>query len=189
VRARGARSAGRPGGDAGRSFAHACRFSGVKSGGAFHRLERHDRVRVGSLELSLGNLLAFGITLWISIVLAQLVRFFLQEGLAERGLARGVPTAISRTAFYVLVGVGGDRGGGRLGDTASARAAVAAAGFPPGPSPSLQPPLRPSSASGECRPRIGPWNPGGRGSPSRLTQVTRKPWRSAPTASKAEPAR
>jgi hypothetical protein len=25
-------------------------------------------------------------------------------------------------------------------------------GFPPGPSPSLQPPLRPSSASGECRP-------------------------------------
>ena len=64
------------------------------------------RVRVGSLDLSLGDLLAFAITLWIAVLLARLVRFVLEEGLANRGLARGVPTAISRTASYVVVGVG-----------------------------------------------------------------------------------
>jgi len=64
------------------------------------------RVRVGSLDLSLGDLLAFGITLWIAVLLGRLVRFILEEGLANRGLARGVPTAISRTASYVVVGVG-----------------------------------------------------------------------------------
>lgn len=38
--------------------------------------------------------------------MARLVGFFLAEGLANRGLARGVPTAISRTASYVVIGMG-----------------------------------------------------------------------------------
>ncbi len=64
------------------------------------------RVRVGSLDVSLGDVLAFALTLWIAVLLARLVGFLLEEGLANRGLARGVPTAISRTAAYVVVGIG-----------------------------------------------------------------------------------
>ncbi len=64
------------------------------------------RVRVGSLDLSLGDLLAFAFTLWIAILLSRLVAFGLEEGLANRGLARGVPAAISRTASYAVIAVG-----------------------------------------------------------------------------------
>ncbi|MGZ6078028.1 MAG: mechanosensitive ion channel family protein [Myxococcaceae bacterium] len=64
------------------------------------------RVKVGSLDLSPGDLLAFAITLWIAILLSRLVSFLLEEGLANKGLARGVPAAISRTASYAVVAVG-----------------------------------------------------------------------------------
>ena len=64
------------------------------------------RARTGSLDLSLGDVLAFVVTLWISVLLGQLVGFVLDEGLKTRGLGRGVHTAISRTASYVVVAVG-----------------------------------------------------------------------------------
>jgi small-conductance mechanosensitive channel len=64
------------------------------------------RVKVGSLDLSLGDVLAFAITLWISVLLSRLLSFVLEEGLANKGLARGVPAAISRTASYAVVAVG-----------------------------------------------------------------------------------
>ncbi|HUM11971.1 MAG TPA: mechanosensitive ion channel domain-containing protein [Myxococcaceae bacterium] len=62
--------------------------------------------RVGALDLSLGDVLAFAVTLWVAVLLGRLVGFVLEEGLANRGLARGVPTAISRTATYAVVAIG-----------------------------------------------------------------------------------
>lgn len=64
------------------------------------------RVKVGSLDLSPGDLLAFAITLWVAVLLSRLVSFLLEEGLSNKGLARGVPAAISRTAGYAVVAVG-----------------------------------------------------------------------------------
>ncbi len=64
------------------------------------------RARVGSLDLSLGDVLAFAITLWIAVLLGRLVGFVLSEGLKTRDLGRGVHTAISRTATYAVVAVG-----------------------------------------------------------------------------------
>ena len=64
------------------------------------------RARMGSLDLSLGDVLAFVITLWIAVLLGRLVGFVLSEGLKTRGLGRGVHTAISRTATYVVVAAG-----------------------------------------------------------------------------------
>ena len=64
------------------------------------------RARVGALDLSLGDILAFGITLWISVLLGRLVGFLLEHGLTNRGLARGMPAAISRSAMYAVIAVG-----------------------------------------------------------------------------------
>jgi potassium efflux system protein len=64
------------------------------------------RARMGSLDLSLGDVLAFVITLWIAVLLGRLVGFVLSEGLKTRGLGRGVHTAISRTATYAVIAVG-----------------------------------------------------------------------------------
>jgi small-conductance mechanosensitive channel len=62
---------------------------------------------VGSLRVSLGDLVAFGVTLWIAIVLSRLVRFVLDEGvLPAMPLGRGVPGAISKTAQYAVMGLG-----------------------------------------------------------------------------------
>ncbi|HSP18157.1 MAG TPA: mechanosensitive ion channel domain-containing protein, partial [Myxococcaceae bacterium] len=64
------------------------------------------RAKVGSLDVSLGDVLAFAITLWAAVLLSRLVSFLLEEGLSNRGLARGVPAAISRTAAYAVVAIG-----------------------------------------------------------------------------------
>jgi small-conductance mechanosensitive channel len=64
------------------------------------------RARAGSLDLSLGDVLAFAITLWIAVLLGRLVGFVLSEGLKTRGLGRGVHTAISATATYAVVAAG-----------------------------------------------------------------------------------
>jgi len=64
------------------------------------------RLRVGGLDVSLGDLIAFGVTLWVSVLLARLLTFLLEEGLEGRGLPRGVPAAISKTTGYLVAGVG-----------------------------------------------------------------------------------
>ena len=64
------------------------------------------RLHVGGLDVSLGDVAAFSITLWLSVLVARLLSFALEEGLEGRGLPRGVPAAISKTATYVVVAVG-----------------------------------------------------------------------------------
>jgi potassium efflux system protein len=64
------------------------------------------RLQVGGLDVSLGDVVAFGVTLWVSVLLARLLAFSLEEGLEGRGLPKGIPAAISRTAQYVVVAIG-----------------------------------------------------------------------------------
>ncbi len=59
---------------------------------------------VGSLRISLGDILSFGITVWLAFVLSRFVRFVLQEDVYPRvTLAGGIPYAISTMAHYVIL--------------------------------------------------------------------------------------
>ena len=62
---------------------------------------------IGSVSLSLGSILAFFITLWITFLFSRLIRFLLQdEILTHFELPRGVPGAISMIVRLVLIFVG-----------------------------------------------------------------------------------
>ncbi|MGE5523946.1 MAG: mechanosensitive ion channel domain-containing protein [Rhodospirillaceae bacterium] len=62
---------------------------------------------VGSLRLSLGDVLAFALTVWAAFIVSRLVRFLLEEDVYPRvHLARGLPYAISTMAHYVILVVG-----------------------------------------------------------------------------------
>jgi small-conductance mechanosensitive channel len=65
------------------------------------------RLKVGELDVALGDLAAFAVTLAAAIGLARLVRFVLDEAVFTGvDLPRGVPIAISKTAQYALVALG-----------------------------------------------------------------------------------
>jgi potassium efflux system protein len=65
------------------------------------------RLRFGGLDVSLGDLAAFVITLYASILLARLLRFGLEAGLGKNPrLHAGVPSAIAKTVGYLMVGLG-----------------------------------------------------------------------------------
>src|SRR5262249_26175972 len=65
------------------------------------------RIKVGGLDLALGDLVAFGITLWVAVFLARAIRFVLDETvLPSLSLSRESAAAISTTAKYVVVGIG-----------------------------------------------------------------------------------
>lgn len=62
---------------------------------------------VGSLDVSLGNVLAFGITVWAAFLLSRFAHFVLEEDVYPRlTLARGVPYAVSTMLRYVILLVG-----------------------------------------------------------------------------------
>jgi potassium-dependent mechanosensitive channel len=65
------------------------------------------RLKVGGLDLALGDVVAFAITLWIAIWLSRAIKFLLDEAaLPSFGVTRGTATAISTTATYAVVGIG-----------------------------------------------------------------------------------
>jgi len=65
------------------------------------------RLLVGGLDVTLGNVVAFAVTLALAVALSRTVRFLLDEGLfAEVTLPRGIPAAISTTVQYVLLLLG-----------------------------------------------------------------------------------
>ncbi len=65
------------------------------------------RLRFGGLDVSLGDLAAFGVALWLSILLARLLRVGLEAWLdRDAKLPAGVPVAISKTVGYAVVGMG-----------------------------------------------------------------------------------
>lgn len=65
------------------------------------------KVGMGSLELSLGRLLAFAITAWAAFLISKFLRFLLEEDVYHRfRLERGLPYAISTMLHYSILLVG-----------------------------------------------------------------------------------
>jgi small-conductance mechanosensitive channel len=65
------------------------------------------RLQVGGLDVSLGDLVAFALTLWLSVQFARLLRVGLEAWLDREGrLPPGVAVAISKTVAYAVVGLG-----------------------------------------------------------------------------------
>jgi small-conductance mechanosensitive channel len=59
------------------------------------------RLELGELSLSLGNVLAFGLTIWLAMLFSRAVRYLLDEDVFPRmRLPRGVPAAISASIQY-----------------------------------------------------------------------------------------
>jgi potassium efflux system protein len=64
-------------------------------------------LKVGSLSIALGDVIAFLLTLWLSILLSRFIRFVLNEDVLPRlTLPRGVPGAISFIAYNFILIVG-----------------------------------------------------------------------------------
>jgi small-conductance mechanosensitive channel len=62
---------------------------------------------VGSFSLSLGQVIAFGLTIWASILASRFIRFLLQEDVYPRlYLAKGLPYAISTVLHYAILLIG-----------------------------------------------------------------------------------
>jgi small-conductance mechanosensitive channel len=62
---------------------------------------------IGSLNISLGDILLFFITIWLSVILSRFIRFVLDEDVLPRmTLPRGVPNTISMVVYYVLLSFG-----------------------------------------------------------------------------------
>ena len=62
---------------------------------------------VGSFSISLGDVLAFGLSIWLSFLLSRCIRFVLGEDVYPRvHLARGLPYAFSTILHYVILLLG-----------------------------------------------------------------------------------
>lgn len=64
-------------------------------------------VAIGSLSLSLGAVLAFAVTVWLSFALSRFIRFALEEDVFPRlALERGMPYALSSLTHYAILFIG-----------------------------------------------------------------------------------
>ncbi|MDH3268765.1 MAG: mechanosensitive ion channel [Ignavibacteria bacterium] len=62
---------------------------------------------IGNLNISIGNILLFFISIWLAVQIARFVRFILEGDVLPRlNLARGVPGAISSIMTYLIIGFG-----------------------------------------------------------------------------------
>jgi small-conductance mechanosensitive channel len=65
------------------------------------------KLELGTVSISLGDVLAFFATVWIAFTLSRFLRFVLAEDVLPRvSLPRGVPAAISTGVHYVILLVG-----------------------------------------------------------------------------------
>ncbi|MBI4529685.1 MAG: mechanosensitive ion channel [Deltaproteobacteria bacterium] len=65
------------------------------------------KLTVGSIHISLGDVLAFALTVWAAFLVSRLVRFLLDEDVYPRvNLTRGLPYAISTMLHYIILLVG-----------------------------------------------------------------------------------
>jgi potassium efflux system protein len=70
----------------------------------------------GAISISVGDVLAFVLTVWVSYLLSRFLRFVLQEDVYPRmGIARGLSFAISSLLHYVILALGFVVGMGLLG--------------------------------------------------------------------------
>lgn len=67
----------------------------------------NNKWEIGKFSISLGNIILFFITIWLSVIIARFFRFILNGDILPRlNLARGVPGAISLITTYLVVGFG-----------------------------------------------------------------------------------
>ncbi len=65
------------------------------------------RLKIGGLDVSLGNVAAFAVTLALAVAVSRAVRFVLDEGVfTEVALPRGISAAVSTTVQYALIVLG-----------------------------------------------------------------------------------
>jgi potassium efflux system protein len=61
----------------------------------------------GNLSLSVGDVVAFGVTVWLAFLVSRLVRFVLEEDVYPRvSLARGLPYTVSTLLHYAILLLG-----------------------------------------------------------------------------------
>ena len=64
-------------------------------------------IKVGALDISAGDVVAFGITLWIAVWISRALKFVLEEAVfPPLEISRGGAAAISTTVKYAVVGIG-----------------------------------------------------------------------------------
>jgi len=74
------------------------------------------RLQRGSISISLGDVLAFFLTVWVAYLLSAFIRFVLQEDVyPKKGISRGLSYATSRLLHYVILALGFVVGLGVLG--------------------------------------------------------------------------
>lgn len=62
---------------------------------------------IGNISVSLGDVLAMGLTIWLSMLLSRFVRFVFEEDIVPRAnMQRGMPTTISTLLHYCIVLIG-----------------------------------------------------------------------------------
>jgi potassium-dependent mechanosensitive channel len=62
---------------------------------------------IGAVEVSLGRVLAFGLTMWLAVYLARIVTALLDNDMLPRfDLGRGVAGAVSKLAQYLILSLG-----------------------------------------------------------------------------------
>jgi small-conductance mechanosensitive channel len=62
---------------------------------------------LGAWRVSLGDVLAFVITIWLAVLVSRTIRFILREDVLSRmRLPRGMPNSISTFAHYIIIATG-----------------------------------------------------------------------------------
>ncbi len=65
------------------------------------------QLTLGSFHISLGDVIAFAVTVWLAFLISRLVRFVLEEDVYPRvTLAGGIPYAITTMTHYVILIIG-----------------------------------------------------------------------------------
>lgn len=66
-----------------------------------------ERLQIGSVDISIGDILVFFLAIYASILISRFIRFILEEDvLVHMKLPRGVPAAVSMLTNYVIIGFG-----------------------------------------------------------------------------------
>jgi potassium efflux system protein len=74
------------------------------------------RLHRGSISISLGDIVAFFLTMWVAFLLSAFIRFALEEDVyPKKGISRGLSYATSRLLHYVILALGFLVGLGVLG--------------------------------------------------------------------------
>ena len=75
----------------------------------WHTIKRtlNEQATIGNISVSLGDVLAMGLTIWLSFLLSRFIRFVFNEEVVPRThMQRGVPTTVSTLLHYVVVLIG-----------------------------------------------------------------------------------